>query len=36
MSKIVLSTPGSTPQALDICAGSFILDPKILGPFQTG
>ena len=36
MSKIVLSTPGSSPKSLDICAGSFILDPKILGPFQTG
>ena len=36
MSKISLSTPGSTAQSLDICAGSFILDPKILGPFQTG
>src|SRR5450432_4123575 len=36
MSKIVLGTPGSSAQSLDVCAGSFILDPKILGPFQTG
>ncbi|MGC4086633.1 MAG: hypothetical protein QM756_01815 [Polyangiaceae bacterium] len=36
MTKIVLGTPGSTAQSLDVCAGSFILDPQILGPFQTG
>ena len=36
MSNIVLSTPGSSPTTLDICAGSFIMDPKVLGPFQTG
>lgn len=36
MSKIVLSTPGSSASSLDVCAGSFIMDPKVLGPFQTG
>lgn len=36
MTRIALSTPGSTSKSLDVCAGSFILDPKILGPFQTG
>jgi len=36
MSKIVLGTPGSTSTSLDVCQGSFIMDPKVLGPFQTG
>jgi len=36
MSKIVLGTPGSTAKSLDVCQGSFIMDPKVLGPFQTG